>query len=268
MTDILTIQNSKIIDYVNILLNETEQINDHPIDLNSIHSLFKIKIKEVDFSLLIQEVKVGEQIPIRGILDLSKNVIALDINELNINRKLFSNAHEIGHFILPNHREEFYKCNENDMSFSTHLKLEMEANKFASDLLFKGDIFPKLLNDYENINFNEISSVADQFNTSFTTAARKCVENSQKPIALALYSIKNNEPILEYTITSDSFRKNYFAKIVGIPNIKDIYNKCTATSYKAPYSVEISGKVAKDKIVFNTYWYLTRLNLFGLFKPI
>ncbi|MEW8959261.1 MAG: ImmA/IrrE family metallo-endopeptidase [Moorella sp. (in: firmicutes)] len=51
-------------------------------------------------------------------------------------RKRFTVAHEIGHFYIPHHQAEIFRCLPKDLqSFRTNKKIENEANEFAAEFL-------------------------------------------------------------------------------------------------------------------------------------
>ncbi len=61
-------------------------------------------------------------------------------------RKRFTIAHEIGHFFMPHHQAEVFRCLGRDIqSYKSNKILESEANEFAAELLLPTTELERLL---------------------------------------------------------------------------------------------------------------------------
>ena len=84
-----------------------------------------------------------------------------------ITRKLFSIAHEIGHFVLHKHDKERYRMNINNLNKldDDEMKDEQEANAFAAELLMPyNETKEMLLKGYD------IQDIMNYFNVSYAFA--------------------------------------------------------------------------------------------------
>lgn len=90
----------------------------------------------------------------------------------------FTLAHEFGHYLLHRKRQEEFRCDQR--KFLTYgdvstLKMEAEANKFASYLLMPIDDFRNQVGP-EIISLDLLSHCADRYQVSFTAVALKWLE--------------------------------------------------------------------------------------------
>ncbi|MDR2407006.1 MAG: ImmA/IrrE family metallo-endopeptidase [Bacteroidales bacterium] len=111
---------------------------------------------------------------ISGILDL-RNMPIIMVNQDHVrNRQRFSIAHEIGHFLL--HRptgihvdkRTYYR---NSKSAEGLDDIEIEANRFAAELLMPSDLVIREIEKYSDLidsNDDVISVLADSFEVSAT----------------------------------------------------------------------------------------------------
>lgn len=116
-----------------------------------------LKVREVSFG------KYSDQVT--GYIDLKRSVIYVNKNDSN-HRKVFTIAHELGHYLL--HRAEL----ERDPKISILLRkplgapdpnpLEQEANAFAAEVLVPLDILEK----YIKKDITQSSILADIFGVS------------------------------------------------------------------------------------------------------
>lgn len=83
-------------------------------------------------------------------------------------RRRFTIAHELGHFVLHRSKKLTFKCDKESvhLGLDASANLEREADDFASNLLMPGDILRDLLAD-RNINLHLLSEVAQTFGVSF-----------------------------------------------------------------------------------------------------
>jgi len=95
----------------------------------------------------------------------------------SVKRIRFSIAHELGHLLIPWHKQNIYLCNEKDIFRNGTIKEEIEANQFAADLLMPVEELRK--QGWQNCDFEIILRAATYFNVSITAATiqiNKCLD--------------------------------------------------------------------------------------------
>lgn len=171
--------------------------------------------------------------PFRGLLFVEdKRVIVVDAGYEPRNN--FVLAHEFGHWKVPWHQAVLYKCTQFDLSAKARKQMEREANYFASELSFMGDLFDRHLRDY-NLTMENIKLLSDLFNMSREATLRRAVELELRPCALLCLTVNRNEEDnylrIKYVVHSDSFerecgqikygqtfsRRHSFSKIITDP---------------------------------------------------
>jgi Zn-dependent peptidase ImmA (M78 family) len=116
-------------------------------------------------------------------------------------RRRFTIGHELGHFLLPWHRQTTFNCTSND--FNSRIKnWEFEANKFSAELLMPQKLLKPRLHKLRDPEFGHVLTLADEFGTSVTMTAHRLAEQSDYPCAFVFskdnkvrYSVKS--PIFE-----------------------------------------------------------------------
>jgi len=115
--------------------------------------------------------------------DDGSGVIRVSDTITNPNRRRFSIAHEIGHWIMHKERGQGYLCTAKDLSDYVNSPEEIEANWFAATLLM-----PKnLVNDAikgKDPSFATIEKITRNFETSRIAAARRFVELTRERVIL------------------------------------------------------------------------------------
>lgn len=110
-------------------------------------------------------------------------------------RQRFTIGHEVGHFLLPWHRNMKngslkFECTVEDMNASRSGKRdsrtdwEVEANEFASEILMPRLIFKKNMKRKDEPNLEHVRDLALLFDTSIEASARRYVALSDYPIAM------------------------------------------------------------------------------------
>lgn len=141
-------------------------------------------------------------------------------------RSRFSVLHEVAHFILPDHRPELFLDTDKTLSWVTRIRLEKEANQAAADLLFQGDRFRDESVDCE-LSLQTVLDLAPRFGASYEASARRFAQYHVLPCALLVYDkvSRTNEVDYEedtyehqYTIASETFKKEYFSSVTCSPN--------------------------------------------------
>lgn len=81
-------------------------------------------------------------------------------------RERFSVAHEIGHWLM--HRGKSFRCRADDMvqNYSADIRLEKEADEFASHLLMPTSIFHPAIKAANKPGLHHLQEIAGQFEVS------------------------------------------------------------------------------------------------------
>ncbi len=115
--------------------------------------------------------------------DDGTGVIRVSDRISDLNRRRFSIAHEIGHWVMHEGKSQGYICTAKDLRDYSRSPEEAEANNFAAALLIpRMFIEPKLLKT--DPSFDGVKSLAKKCQTSLTSAARRVVELSAKRVIL------------------------------------------------------------------------------------
>lgn len=106
-------------------------------------------------------------------------------------RRRFTIAHELGHFLLPWHRQQRFSCKSSDIKDSglnrglapDLVTIETEANAFASELLMPSSAFKCLIDDVETPTLNALTNLSETFDVSFEATVHRYKALSDKPLA-------------------------------------------------------------------------------------
>jgi len=111
-----------------------------------------------------------------------KGIVAVKASIREKSRKRFTIAHEIGHFVIPHHRNLGNICEDRKIeSFDRHLNQpEIEANEFAAELLLPSALLRRRFNLAE-FSLAQISAVAADFETSLTATTRSYLTLTDLP---------------------------------------------------------------------------------------
>lgn len=100
-------------------------------------------------------------------------------------RKQFTIAHEIGHFYMPHHRAQMYRCLGRDIeAYTRNNKAENEANEFAAEFLLPSRELDKYLKHPPNLD--TVKEVSATYGTSLTATAVKLVQLTYEKMAVVL----------------------------------------------------------------------------------
>ncbi len=133
--------------------------------------------------------------------ETKKTYIIIKDDILYFTRKNFSIAHEIGHFCLPGHLNE-YRCSFSDLhTYSPNKLAEKQANDFASELLMPSKFFSNDLKKY-SLSLSSFGEIALKYNASLTAAAAKYIKKS-RDIAAIIWA---QDGQIKWTFRSPSFR--------------------------------------------------------------
>lgn len=111
-------------------------------------------------------------------------IITISNNIVDVNRKRFGVAHELGH--LEMHRHTVTVCSSDDTKEwqvpPNTRSLEQEANEFAAALLMPERYFGTLCD--EEPSFSYLSEIASEFSTSLTATAIRYCWFTPEPVAI------------------------------------------------------------------------------------
>jgi histone H3/H4 len=146
-----------------------------PISLSAVTKKIGLEIEEVnaagfDGALLRL---AGEP---HGIIGVRKSIREEE-------RKRFTIAHEIGHYVLPGHDTAKDVCGEDGVVSigDESTKFEQAANRFAGELLLPSPAVRRIVRRL-GISFDTIRFVGAQFETSLTAAAVQCVKVADQAV--------------------------------------------------------------------------------------
>jgi len=132
------------------------------------------------------------------IISKEKKNIILSNEILYLTRRRFSIAHEIGHYFIPWHKNN-YSCSEIGL-FSSFDKDEREADTFAAELLIPTRIIKKEIEN-RNISLDLIKEFSNKYDVSLIAMARKLLSITPEKAIVFLYYNKGNKIILSSSIS-------------------------------------------------------------------
>ncbi len=152
-----------------------------------------------------------------------KGIIAVRKSIREPARKRFTIAHEIGHFVLPHHRLLGNVCREKVVeSYKASIKpAELEANEFAGAFLLPTTAVAKRFGLSEP-SLENISSVANEFETSLSATARRFVDLTDVAVVL-LWQVADR---VEWFHKSDAF--TYYLPLAELPASSSIAGRLFA----------------------------------------
>lgn len=116
----------------------------------------------------------------------SMGSIAYNANS-RIERRRFTIAHELGHFLLPFHGENA-QCAKADMSVvkgkEARQQREAEANRFAASLLMPKSLFGRDVGLIRSPEVSQIVTLAERYKVGKEAAARRYTEFCNQPCAI------------------------------------------------------------------------------------
>ena len=175
------------------------------VDLSTMDTSFFKKFSS-DISKILSKV--------RGILDRREKTIYLDLSQ-PVTRKNFVKLHEAGHHLLP-WQKEIFDCLDNDQTLSNSVQeqFEVEANYFASVVLFQHDRFRDQMRKLD-LSIGATLSLAKTFGASNHATMRKFVETSTKRCALLVLEKHEFAGKMPLYKTRDYFQSEKFSATFG-----------------------------------------------------
>lgn len=103
-------------------------------------------------------------------------------------RKRFTTAHELGHFILHRTKQASFDCDKESIyaGIDTLKKIEREADDFASNLLMPGDIMHERIGG-QRISFHLLSDLAKEFGVSLESMCIRFVKYTEQRAVLVYW---------------------------------------------------------------------------------
>lgn len=196
-------------------------------DVASLAKQLRLAIREVD--------STGFEGALVRIPQNRGGIIALRKDFREAGRRRFTIAHEVGHFVLPGHGQDACFCTTAQIESwrkDAVRKQEYEANRFASEFLLPGRVLYPLVNA-SDLTLAKIRQIAEQFDTSLTATAVKCVEVSEEACAVVL-SVGRR---VKWVSKSESF--NYF-----VPNMILTNDSLAGRLFEAEDLKKLEGSVA------------------------
>lgn len=146
-----------------------------------------------------------------------KKKIMIDKNVPQLKRR-FIEAHEIGHSIISWHEDYLFGDDNKTLNKACHEVLEAEANYSAGRLLFLGNHFPTVANDYHPDLENIVNSISGVFGNTITSTFWRFIEEAHKDIPMVGLitehphhrrdNFKFDEPC-RYMIGSEMFKERF-----------------------------------------------------------
>lgn len=115
---------------------------------------------------------------LRGVLSYEERSIWL-ADDLHPRKRRFVHAHEIGHHVLPFHKQIAYLDNWETMDGELRDACEREANQAAIELLAQGDRMREMADDSKLSSFL-LQSLSSQTQISLEATARRISEDSKR----------------------------------------------------------------------------------------
>ena len=142
-----------------------------------------------------------------ALVSLKESVI-LTSTELPSAKEPFAKGHELGHAVLPWHRDILYVCDEHDLSAATRAQMEWEANTFSAAVILPRPLVETM---YENfpVSMDTVRKLADLSGASVAASANAYIEHFPKPGLLMWLKEEDGELVLT--------RKRLSRSAVGTP---------------------------------------------------
>jgi hypothetical protein len=273
--DYLELEMPELAEY---LLREAGQTGEEPTNPSTLLEYLKLQFAVVDLAALLRGAKGGRKQP-RGVLSYFDQIVGVDSSlRDDKHRARFTTMHEIGHYVLPAHRNALYICDDECLSYDAMIETETVANAFAAELLFKGDQFTRLANDCA-VTPESIKTLAQRYDASFESTARRFVEKNARACSLVVFGPVPGPGVIDttqrgrwqqkYSISSAEFRTRYSTQIRGdVP--EDAARELTKPGRDFADAIEYemsipaaTGEEYRLHVSFFTNYHC----IFGLFQP-
>lgn len=207
---------------VEALLVEAGTADELPTNEQKLLDFLKLEQLSFDFMHELDFLPESQKksLDLRAALSLNDRLIATQ-SGLPEKRKRFGIFHEIGHFIHPEHQKIFVD-DDSTLSWWTRARMERQANEIAAELVFQGNRFTEeALNSPTSVS--TVTELAPKYGASYESAIRRYTERHVFPCSVIVFDkvhkdadeaeFEDSEYKIHYTVTSPSFRKNYFSAV-------------------------------------------------------
>jgi Zn-dependent peptidase ImmA (M78 family) len=255
---------------VDTLLVDSGVAGHLPTDENLLLDYLGLRQLSFDFMNELDFIESNSSSPtnLRAALSLNDRLVAVQ-SGLGQKRGRFSILHEIGHFVLPEHRDRLFLDTDETLSWWTKLRLEREANKMAADLLFQGQRFTDEALDLP-IAIQSILDLAPKYAASYEAALRRLVERHVLPCAVIVYDkvakttetdFEDDRFRIQYTVASELFRKRFFS---------GVHTKEESFPGEELYNPRRRGDIVKEHLTVDTWRFDTEMfsNGYKIFQLI
>lgn len=260
---------------VSRLLHATAQDQPGAVDPARLLSFLRLEFLPVDFDTALRGVLPVEAGNARALLSFPDRLVAVD-TRLDQKRVRFSTLHEIAHYVLPEHRHALYLCDADGLGFRARLDFEVQANRFAADLLFKGHHFT-LEAHAAPVSVATIKALALKYEASFESTARRLVEKHHAPVMLVVCGRHSDRSVIDpsqpavwpvkYCCASASFKARWFARVEGEAPA-EIAAALTAGGRDVADSIRLDMPLAGDGGgMFGVEWFTNQYDIMGLVVP-
>ncbi len=213
--------------YAMALVREADAVGTTPTPLDELMGVAKL-VHAGEITLTLEEKRglrqrLGSAFEwvmnsVEGLLSFRSREVWLS-PQLHPNRRVFVHAHEIGHHILPMHRQLAYLDNWATMNAQLRDACEREANQAAIELLAQGDALRRVADD-SPICRRVVEETAAGFGISLQATARRIGEESRQDCCVVIYfrgraTGKLMEP---HVYASQTFEERFRWKQRGFPN--------------------------------------------------
>lgn len=144
-----------------------------PIDLDGVAAVLGLRIRTVAMNAwdgVMQKVSDGRAL----------GTIRIRAGIRSPGRKRFTIAHEIGHYLLPGHGDEYCRCTFRDINNPKNsASKEVDANRFAAELLLPADKIRSCMK-HQPLSIDLIKRVAREFDASLLATAFQCLKETDE----------------------------------------------------------------------------------------
>lgn len=125
---------------------------------------------------------VGKKV--KALVSVTKQLILIadDVPRVKVP---FAKAHELGHAVLPWHRDILYVCDEQDLDLRTREQMEFEANSFAGELLLPKDLLQPFYKKFPT-SMQTVLAIKEHAGASIETAIYAYVRHHPGKVGVAV----------------------------------------------------------------------------------
>ena len=200
---------------------------------------------------------------LRGFGDLREKVVFV-ASDAPLARDRFVKGHELGHQIIPWHRiRREYVDDDHTLSPATRALFEREANFFAAEVLFQGELFSHRARDFTP-SLDAVFTLAEVHQASRQAALWRFAEVHDYPVAAAIYypyrTAAGGRDLSRWTrwrqLASPAFERRY--PQVSLPRMLDaehpFVDAARHRSIVQGDSVDQAGIPPGTKCLWSSWW--------------